>query len=72
MARRQAETYCAESNSGSVDGFAAWPPTPAGKEVTDASCADGYEGAPTRVCEYNGVWGEVKNPCTGTTYSADN
>ena len=63
------EIFCPPTSSGDIDGFATWPNTPASDEpveVAVTSCDETYEGSPWRMCNSDGTWGPVQNPCTRT------
>lgn len=68
------EIFCPARDSGSIDGYAAWPLTAAGaspKNVTSTACDETYGGAPWRQCNSDGSWSAVTNPCQ-RTYSRSN
>ena len=61
------QVFCLPTDSGSVDGYAAWPITAASSipvNITVTSCDETYIGAPVRTCNPDGTWGPVTNPCT--------
>ena len=58
---------CTEASCPIIGSFAnaSWPQTQAG-QIGQGTCFNGFEGNPTRVCDNNGVWQGVSNPCTPT------
>jgi len=43
--------------------FAAFPETPSGT-TANGTCVPGYQGTPSRVCNWDGTWGTVLSTCT--------
>jgi hypothetical protein len=60
------QIFCQPTSSGAIDGYASWPVYPTSATavlVTVTACDETYAGSPSRLCQPNGLWGPVSNPC---------